>query len=678
MTRTKTVKRIFCMLAAAALIVTSITPAAAATARATTMKLVKKEGTVTLKTQSGTSLRITEGMRLYNGNTISTASDSYAYISLDSSKAVKLDESSSATLRQKGKKLELLVKKGQLFFNVSKPLTSKERMNVRTSTMVTGIRGTCGVVQIISETKSRLYLIEGSVTLGSGEDAVTIQGGQAATVTLKKEKETDQPDQLADADQDAKQKVTVEAFTEAEIPAIALPEIMNDTALQEKIEEKTDFEIEKIEQAYEKLQQQETGQTQTEEQKTDSTSGSTSGGSTSGGQTTVTSTTLTGSGITVAQITTALSNFDVVNIGSETEEGTLPSGGQDESEIPSGKTLRLLEGQSISAFIKGDGTLEAATGASLTLESDYSILCNSITLTSGASLTNNGTLSIKACTMNGATLENTTTALLGNLTLKGDSNTITNAGKLCVSSVSQTKSNNCTYTGTSGILMATRKLTDSTLLGVNKLATVDVTTNGAVTSETIYASGLDEQVKKEIDGFAKVNGTIEYTFHNNVVVTGSSLTWNLAGADVDMGAHEIQVSEGCTLKLTDIGTISGTGKALIRLGTGAALTIDCTSESTSDNRLAQLSLRSTLSTSYVIAADKSTGSKITLKDPKTNINITGQNTERLIQGYNPNNTEGYTDYVTPKTGCKISVNASTNAAGLSSAALTLVEEKSGS
>ena len=67
--------------------------------RATTMKLEKTTGTVTLKTQNGTARKITGGMRLYNGNTLQTGADSYAYVSLDSSKAVKMDENSQATLR---------------------------------------------------------------------------------------------------------------------------------------------------------------------------------------------------------------------------------------------------------------------------------------------------------------------------------------------------------------------------------------------------------------------------------------------------------------------------------------------------------------------------------------------------------------------------------------------------
>ena len=134
-------KRVLCALLASAMVVVPVTPASAATARATTMKLEKAEGSVTLKTQNGSARKITNGMRLYNGNALSTASSSYAYISLDSTKAVKLDQNSSATLRQSGGQLELLVKSGKLLINVSKPQTQKENRNVRTCTMVTGIGG---------------------------------------------------------------------------------------------------------------------------------------------------------------------------------------------------------------------------------------------------------------------------------------------------------------------------------------------------------------------------------------------------------------------------------------------------------------------------------------------------------------------------------------------------------
>ncbi|MGN0312295.1 MAG: FecR domain-containing protein [Lachnospiraceae bacterium] len=233
-----------------ALLVSLGMPVSAATARATTMKLEKTEGTVTLKTQNGTKRKITNGMRLYNGNCVTTASDSYAEISLDSSKTVKLDQNSSVTFRQNGKKLELLVKTGKLFFNVSSPLTDEESMNIRTSTTVTGIRGTCGVVEYVDVNKSKLYLLEGKVTLGSGDNATTIYGGQTATIVLGEKKEqpgeTEKP-----GEEDQKYQITVEKMTEEAVPVVAITEILNNKELQAKIEKTTDLKIEKLEKVLE-------------------------------------------------------------------------------------------------------------------------------------------------------------------------------------------------------------------------------------------------------------------------------------------------------------------------------------------------------------------------------------------------------------------------------------------
>ena len=181
----RTARILTSVVVACVLVIMTVIPSSAATARATTMKLEKTEGTATLKTQNGTARKISNGMHLYSGNTLATAASSYAYVSLDGTKAVKLDEKTTTTLRQSGKQLELLVKSGKLFFNVSSPLTEKESMNVRTSSMVAGIRGTCGVVEYVNPNKSKLYLLEGKVTLGYGENATTIYGGQTATVILR-------------------------------------------------------------------------------------------------------------------------------------------------------------------------------------------------------------------------------------------------------------------------------------------------------------------------------------------------------------------------------------------------------------------------------------------------------------------------------------------------------------
>lgn len=354
----------------------AITPTFAATARATTMKLEKTEGQVTLKTQNGSVRKITNGMRLLNGHTLATAKASYAYINLDNSKAVKLDQNSSATLRQNGKSLELLVKNGSLFFNVSKPLTGKENMNIRTSTMVTGIRGTCGVVEKISQRRSKLHLLEGQVTLGTGSNATTIYGGQTATVILQSKQESGDPDQPGGTDKpgdtekpekDVIQKILVDTLTEENVPTFAIKEIISNPTLQGKIEKTTDLKIKKLEEILEEIkkaeEEKQEEEKQEEEQKTEETM-TPSGGSSLGGSLSTpgtpnsTSTTLSGI-VSAAAINAALTANSTVTVGAGTDDAATKMILEADVTIPAGKTL-IVEYSEVTGsgqIVVGAGTL---------------------------------------------------------------------------------------------------------------------------------------------------------------------------------------------------------------------------------------------------------------------------------------------------------------------------------
>ena len=104
-----------------AILSTLCTGALAATATASDMRLVSTTGTVTVKNANDKALSVRSNMKLYNGYTVTTGGKSYAYISLDSTKAVKLDASTQVEVRKQGNKLELLVCSGQLFFHVTAP-----------------------------------------------------------------------------------------------------------------------------------------------------------------------------------------------------------------------------------------------------------------------------------------------------------------------------------------------------------------------------------------------------------------------------------------------------------------------------------------------------------------------------------------------------------------------------
>lgn len=188
--RNSAIKRMIGLMMAMVLFVGLMAPAAAAdSAVATTLRLDKAEGTVTVSNASGKAQTIKEGMRLYSGYTVTTGIKSGAYVSLDGSKAIKLDSSSSAEIRKSGKKLEVFLKSGNLLFDVSEPLKSDESLNIRTATMVTGVRGTVGYVRNVDRSLSFLYLLEGrlevnNIASGTGtSQTATLVAGQAIAAT---------------------------------------------------------------------------------------------------------------------------------------------------------------------------------------------------------------------------------------------------------------------------------------------------------------------------------------------------------------------------------------------------------------------------------------------------------------------------------------------------------------
>ncbi len=120
--------------------------AAADKATGTTIRLAEYNGTVTVKTASGKTVTPRTDLRLYNGYTIQTSRSSDAYLSLDDTKAIKLDAATKVEVKKSGKQLEISIKSGKLFFNVEKPLADDEGLSIRNFSKVTGVRGSFGWV----------------------------------------------------------------------------------------------------------------------------------------------------------------------------------------------------------------------------------------------------------------------------------------------------------------------------------------------------------------------------------------------------------------------------------------------------------------------------------------------------------------------------------------------------
>ena len=202
-------KRILALTLALSLLLT----ACGGGASATTMRLKKTVGTVGVSDGEGKDVSPRDDLMLYSGYGVDTSSESYAWISLDEAKLTKLDQDSEIAITKEGKKLEIEVKSGSLFFNVTQPLADDESMNIRTSTMALGIRGTCGWV-----TQDTAALLEGKVEVTAGEQSVTISAGEVAFITDSGE-------------------IEVFPFTREDVPVFVLPEIEADEALTEAIPE---------------------------------------------------------------------------------------------------------------------------------------------------------------------------------------------------------------------------------------------------------------------------------------------------------------------------------------------------------------------------------------------------------------------------------------------------------
>lgn len=162
---------------------------------ATTMRILRIEGTVTLE-DDGKEKTITNNLRLNSGNALTTALKSLVSIGLDDTKIVTLDENSRAEFNQSGRKIELNLTAGSLFFEVQKPLDNDESFDISTSTMVVGIRGTSGWVSVDGEHES-LIITDGVVHV-IGTNPVTgevkeidVKAGQRVNVYLYNDRKID-------------------------------------------------------------------------------------------------------------------------------------------------------------------------------------------------------------------------------------------------------------------------------------------------------------------------------------------------------------------------------------------------------------------------------------------------------------------------------------------------------
>ena len=167
-------KRLLALLFSLVLLLGLAVPAYAAKAKAVVLRLQVAEGSVYVRDAAGVPVNYTKDMRLYSGYSVSTDDKSSAYILLDEDKAVKLDRNTTVAIKKSGKKLQVKLKAGQLFFNVTAPLNSGEALEIRTSSMIVGVRGSSGIVSL-----REVIFITGHGVVTCGGRQYAIAGGES-------------------------------------------------------------------------------------------------------------------------------------------------------------------------------------------------------------------------------------------------------------------------------------------------------------------------------------------------------------------------------------------------------------------------------------------------------------------------------------------------------------------
>lgn len=549
-------------------------PAAAEAAVGTTLRLEKTEGTVTVESASGKSLSLRNGMRLYSGTKIKTSEGSYAYISLDSGKAVKLDASSESEVRKSGKKLELNLLSGELFFDVTVPLEKDESLNIRTSTMVTGVRGTSGYAVVYDCYHSEIVLLEGHLTVhkthgSTGGSMVEINGGEKAIAAPLREEQNDQI------------QLTVESVKEESVPGFVAVEVKDDLNLQDRIDKNSPLSVPKIigdaqqrleadekqaaeaaKETQKKLDEQKKEEEKSKPDQMFESKGENVGGGGGGGSSkppAPSEVTLTGS-INSADLAAALARANKVILDGKAELTV-----NENVEIPAGKTVTMQNGA--KATVETDktmavtGTMNMENGSSLTNNGEFAInSTNSLHL--GGTFTNKGELSV-------GTVDGSKAGLLklnagGELTNRSHVNvyagsTLRNAGTIESTGVvavwgGGSMDNTGTYGMTGGKLdlSATASLTNSGTFnmggGVLNSDGVDLTNSGTFNMDGNTLGTVDLIGAKLVNTgtFNMTSGTFKSTgtaLVNQGTATISGGTMSGSGCVIDTSA-----SEGLTLQ----------------------------------------------------------------------------------------------------------------------------------
>lgn len=191
---------------------------------ASEMKLVETAGAVNVTDGNSTEQPVLENMNLYSGYRIGTEAVSYAWIDLDETKLLKMDQNSHAEFEKNGRKLKVILDAGSMFFCVLEDLEEDEALEFETpnaTNMAMAVRGTVGIVKVVSDTESQVVLLEGSVSLENGNgSSIYLQAGEVGGFAI---------------DENGQTSEIKRSMTNDDVPTFVMDMMQGNEAIQNKI-----------------------------------------------------------------------------------------------------------------------------------------------------------------------------------------------------------------------------------------------------------------------------------------------------------------------------------------------------------------------------------------------------------------------------------------------------------
>ena len=243
------VERIFLVIVLFVFGITASEKVFAETYTATTMRLLKYEGTVEIEDASGESSLVMENIRFNSGDSLHTGADGYASVGLDSTKIVSLDSNTSVGFTKGAGAMQMNLTDGTLFLDVQKKLDENETLDIKTSNMTVGIRGTIIFMSDQpQEDDASKRVTNLGVLEGTAEVRYQDENGSKRTEQVSAGNKVEL--QYSETDADKGSKPEISPLTDDDISLFIHEEISNSDDLTRRIEEANGLPSETAESSY--------------------------------------------------------------------------------------------------------------------------------------------------------------------------------------------------------------------------------------------------------------------------------------------------------------------------------------------------------------------------------------------------------------------------------------------